>query len=388
MKTPLAWKNLTHDRKRFLMAFAGIGFAVLLMCMQLGFRNALFDSTVALIRQLNADLIITSRAQYTLVVRETFTRRRLDQAMTWTGGSVESAWPLYFETQRSLWRAHGTADAHLVRVLAFDPSEPVFLSPEVRDQSKRLGLTGQVLFDRKSKDYYGDLRTGATADLAGEEIRVAGHFDLGTDFSYDGNLMMSDRDYQLLFGRPGAAGDGLAAVDLGLLKLAPGNDLETVRDMLTRAFAEMDDVKVQTRKEFEEQELAFWRKSTPIGMVFQVGVAMGFVVGVIICYQILYSDINDHMAEFATLKAMGYPAGYFIKVVLQEAFWLSIFGFLPGVGASWLLYQALAATTGLPLELTWSLAGLVFALTVGMCVVSGCLSMRKVLAADPAELFR
>ena len=173
---------------------------------------------------------------------------------------------------------------------------------------------------------------------------------------------------------------------MGLLNVKPGISVRAdVRAHVRRLLP--DDVSVQTRQEFIDQELAFWQHSTPIGFIFGLGTVMGFIVGVVICYQILYADIDDHMAEFATLKAMGYPKSYFVSVVLQESLWLSAFGFAPGIAVAAILYGALSWSTGLLLDLTVGRVLGVLLLTLAMCMVSGCLALRRVFQADPAELF-
>ena len=131
--------------------------------------------------------------------------------------------------------------------------------------------------------------------------------------------------------------DPLSTVDLGLVVCQPGTDLVQVKDQLQTIVGK--EIKVYTRKELVEKEIRFWDKNTPIGVIFRVGMIMGFVVGILICYQVLYNDIADHMAEFATLMAMGYSRGYFIGVVVREAIYLALFGFLPGLCISWLLFQ-------------------------------------------------
>lgn len=142
-----------------------------------------------------------------------------------------------------------------------------------------------------------------------------------------------------------------------------------------------------TKPDAIAREEQFWKWSTPIGSVFLTGLIIGFVVGVIICYQIIYSDIADHMGEFATLKAMGYGNGYLIRFVLEESVYLSVLAFIPGLLISLVLYYGVGYFTGLLMELTPGLGLLVFLLTLAMCAVSGSLAMRKVLAADPADLF-
>ena len=136
-----------------------------------------------------------------------------------------------------------------------------------------------------------------------------------------------------------------------------------------------------------ERERNFWRHSTPIGYIFLVGTVIGFLVGMVICYQIINADIADHMPEFATLKAMGYRNRYFVGFVLMESVYLSLLSFVPGMLVSLGLYEALARSTGLLMILNVPRAASVLLLTLAMCIASGCLAMRKVLAADPAELF-
>jgi putative ABC transport system permease protein len=142
-----------------------------------------------------------------------------------------------------------------------------------------------------------------------------------------------------------------------------------------------------TRDQFRTEEIRFWDESTPIGTIFLAGKIIGFIVGMVICYQVIYSDIADHMAEFATLKAMGYTTRYFILLILTEAVLLAVIGFLPGSAVSAGLYSWLSGKTGLLMVMTLSGLLFVFFTTVAMCVASGMLAVRKLLSADPANLF-
>src|SRR5438105_15919755 len=128
---------------------------------------------------------------------------------------------------------------------------------------------------------------------------------------------------------------------------------------------------VLTKDEFRDQERTYWRTSTPVGFVFGLGLVMGLIVVVVICYQVLATDVADHLAEFATLKAMGYGGSYLAGVVLQQALLLALVGFVPGCLVSWLLYRVLEQATGLPLLLTIPRVGAVLGLTVLMCSLSG-----------------
>jgi putative ABC transport system permease protein len=382
-RVPLAWKNLTHDPRRLAVAVSGVGFAVLLMFMQTGFRNALFDSTVALVGALNGDLVITNALRYTVSVKETFTRRRLVQALASPG--VRSAVPLYIEGRIATWKNVASGRELPIRVLAFDPADQALLFPEVSAAGTALDRPDAVLFDSRSKPEYHPAAGHEEFELSGRKVRIVGTFSLGTDFANDGNLIVSSATYARTFKRPRAGDDGLGEVDLGLVRLADGADAEAVQEELSALLP--DDVAVFTLSEFADQEIRFWQRSTPVGYVFGFGMALGFLVGVIICYQILYADIDDHMPEYATLKAMGYPTRYFIGLVLKSSLWLSVLGFVPGLAVSWGLYVVVERLTGLLMEMTWPRGLLVLGLTAAMCTFSGCLAMRRLLAADPAELY-
>ncbi len=148
-----------------------------------------------------------------------------------------------------------------------------------------------------------------------------------------------------------------------------------------------DDVLLLTKSEFVQREVAYWSGSTPIGYVFTLGAIIGIIVGVIIVYQILFSDVQGHLAEYATLKAMGYTNGYLKGLVISESFFLSVLGFIPAMGLSVLLYNRAAEATQLPIEMTIERAVMVFVATMLMCVASGLLAIRKLDSLDPAEVF-
>ncbi len=387
-RVPLAWKNLTYDRRRLSVALSGIGFAVVLMFMQTGFKNALFDSTVQILQDLNGQLVLIAKARYALPANQTFALGRIVEAKSCEG--VKAAYPLYIERPRAVWEQPGGRGLP-IQVFACDPSEPVLLIPEVARYAEQLKRQGAVLIDEKNKSEYGPPDSHAPwnqwrgVSLSGWSIHIVGTFRLGTDFANDGNLFMSSENFAEFFSSRTASGDPLEVVDLGVIQLEKGADAEMVQRRLAARLP--DDVSVFTKAEIIARERDFWNHSTPVGYIFLVGTVIGFLVGMVICYQIINADIADHMPEFATLKAMGYRNRYFVGFVLMESVYLSLLSFLPGTLVSLALYEALARSTGLLMILNVPRAASVLLLTLGMCVASGSLAMRKVLAADPAELF-
>lgn len=410
-RVPLAWLNLTHQKRRLFAALAGVAFAVVLMFMEMGFWNALLDGIVALIETFNADLVLVNKEKYALNVAEPFTRRRLQQTLA--VASVRAAYPLYLESRYSFWKnpesdPSGQSNVWPIRVVAFDPAEPVLRIPGIEPYLQQLQLPDTAIIDVRSKKHFGRRAADIQRELARRKIRVVGTFALGTDFSIDGNLIMSDRNFAKFFPapvrRPGwqppvsaserRNGSGSAdasstpvldQVEVGLIQLHAHADCGAVQRTLQQTLP--DDVAVLTKEEYAEKERTFWQSATPVGFVFGLGLAMGFAVGVVICYQVLSSDISDHLPEFATLKAMGYSNGYLTNVVLQQALFLALLGFVPGLVISAFFYAFLEKNTGLPLRLTLARTVFVLVLTMAMCFLSGIIAVRKAQKADPAEVF-
>lgn len=391
--TPLAWKNLTHDWRRLIVAVAGIGFAVLLMFTQVGFQNALFDSQVKMIDDLQGDVFLVSRAKYTLAAEKRFPLELVNQARSVTG--VSGAYPLYTELTLSRLKSFetgGPSKAYPIRSIGFRLDDPIFNSDRINSQLTKLRLPYAALIDVRSKRDNFPFPTESDeelakvqAELADRKIVMVGTFDLGTDFAHDGNLAMSAENFAVYFPQRKQFGDPLSVVDLGLIHVADPEQVEKVRDTLDRLLD--DRVFVLTRQQFRNQEIDFWDKSTPIGIIFTAGKIIGFIVGMVICYQVIYSDIADHMSEFATLRAMGYTTGYFLRLIVTEAVLLSFIGFVPGLIASTILYAVLANSTGLLLQMTPQAILMVLVMTIAMCIASGLLAVRKLLAVDPANLF-
>ena len=385
-RVPLAWNNLTHDRRKFAVAVSGIAFAVILMFQQRGFNNALFDSAVVLVEQVAADVLIFHETRFSLAAETRFDRDVLDIAAATPG--VRAADAVYMENSAAFLQAPG-GKPRPIRVIGLDIFKPLLIdkSGQVEDLTS-LASVGTAKIDQWSKREYGfDLQTldPQVGELAGKPLSIVGNFQLGRDFANDGSLVMSEESIAHFFPYR-RWGDPLGVVDMGLVHCDdPGQAKQIAEELRVRLDGRP--VKVLTREEMISEEKKFWGKATPIGYIFLVGSIMGFVVGVIICYQILATDINDHLSEFATLKAMGYSNGYFFRLVCTESLLLSLLGFLPGWLISTVLFQLNTAFTGLQMRLDWERSLWILGLTLMMCLISGLLALRKLLTSDPAELF-
>jgi putative ABC transport system permease protein len=269
--------------------------------------------------------------------------------------------------------------------LGIDPADPVFASRQLAEQVSRLRTPDTVLADARCRSHLGRARPGETTEVSQRKVTITGEFQLGTDFLVDGTLITSDRTFFNLFPDYRAVDSQLNRVEIGLLAVENGRSMA---DVLKKLQAQLPpDVKAMTREELIGLERNYWMRQSPVGLVFNLGTVVGFIVGIVICSQILFTDLSEKMPQFATLKAIGYRNGYLRGVVLKQAFLLALFGFVPGVLGSWLLYQVIGRLSGLLMRMGTDLVAIVFVLTLVMCLLSGMVSVRKVLNADPAEVF-
>jgi putative ABC transport system permease protein len=381
-RIPLAWLLLTRQPGRLAVALAGIAFAGILMFMQLGFRDGLFDASVVIHKRFDADLVLISPRTTSSVGMAPFPGRRLVQAMA--DPQVTGITPVHWNLL--LWRNPKTRLTRSILTLGFEPGDPLFTDPGLAEKAKLLTQEGRILFDELSRPEFGPIaqmmrqEQVVETEVAGKRVRVAGLVALGASFGADGNMLVSRETFlNLMPGTPAGS------IELGLVRLARGADPLEVARRLLRLLPE--DVTILTKKGFENFEKDYWRSSTAIGFIFTLGAAMGFVVGCVIVYQILHSDVSDHLPEYATLMAMGYRLTSLLGVVAREGLLLAALGYIPAWLAGQGLYVLVRAGTRLPVTMQADRSVLVFAMIWAMCMASALMAMRKLADADPAEIF-
>jgi putative ABC transport system permease protein len=382
---PLAWLQLKREKIRLAVALAGIGFAVILMFMQLGFSDALFRSAVVMHERLNADIVLLSPQSNCLIAMKSFSDRRLYQTLKFPG--VQSVSPMYIGF--GLWKNPENRKTRQIMVLGVKPEDNAIELPGLIANAETIKKRDVLLFDEASRPEFGSIPTlmqqGKTVEteIDSQRIEVGGLFKLGSSFGADGNVIMSDLNFARLFQKRDRN-----LIDAGLIRTNPGMTPEQIDTLIAEMKKALpNDVTVLTKAGFTDFERSYWRDSTSIGFIFTLGAAMGFIVGIVVVYQILYTDVTDHLAEYATLKAMGYTNFYLLQVVFQEAFILSILGYLPGLLVCNALYDLVRNATSLPMLMTPERILQIFLLALVMCTISGAIAVRKVQEADPADIF-
>ncbi|MDX1555832.1 MAG: ABC transporter permease DevC [Xanthomonadales bacterium] len=382
MNLPIGWLQLIHRPIRLLVALLGISFAVLLIMMQLGFRSALFESAVRYHERLNYDIALFSTDSVFIVRPQPFSIRRLYQARA--DEAVRDISPVYIFP--AVWKNPWNNDRRSIAAYGFNPEDRILDTAGFDAHRSLLRQQDVVIFDARSRPEFGPVADAiadgqrVVTEVNDREIEVVGLYEMGTSFGIDGAIMTSSDNWLRLF--PERERDD---IQLGLITLHDGADPEATRDRL-RAYLPKD-VLVMTKADFVAREKDYWNSATPIGYIFACGAIMGFVVGAIIVYQILFADVSEHLNEYATLRALGYPNRFVSGIVVQQAVILGVLGFLPGLGAVAWLYEKAAGATNLPLYVTGDRSLTVFIMTLAMCAISALLAVRKVRRLDPADVF-
>jgi putative ABC transport system permease protein len=378
----LSWLQLRKERTKLLVAIAGISFADVLMFLQMGFQGALFSSAVEFHHSLNGEIVMVSSRSRALISLDRFTQRRLYQAAGVTG--VASVSPIYLDAIQ--WRNPYNKETWNIYAIGINPEHQVLNIPGVAANRQQLREPDTALFNMGSRQEFGPIAQRFEAgdsvitEINQRQVQIRGLFNLSPTFGINAYLVTSDVNFLRM--APYRQGE---LIDVGVIKLKPGVDVQAVLSELRSRLP--DDVKVMTRDDYAKAEVSFWKASTPVGYTFDLGVVIAFIVGAVIVYQILYSDVTEHLPEYATLKAMGFRDRYLLIVVFQESLILAALAFIPGVAIALGIYRITNIATMLPMAMDLGRVVFVFILTAIMSSSSAAIAVRKLQTADPADIF-
>ncbi len=377
----LAWRQLTHERAKLIAAVLGVLFACVLVFMQLGFRDALYTSIKKLPSDLQGDLFIQHKQTEALWRTIPFPRQQAWRAMAHP--DVVRVMPLY--VAQTPWKNPVTQTKRTLMVFGVEPNDAALMLVDSTVPPAALTRENTVIFDALSRPEFGPvaelLQQGPfPTEINDRRMDVLGTFKLGASFAADGNIATSEQNFMRIFPqRP------VNMIDVAVVRLKAGADVQAAKLGL-RALLD-ENVYVFDKAEIIAYEESYWKNNVPVGFIFGFGVVMGLVVGMVIVYQILFTDITNHLNEFATLKAMGYSQSYLYKVVFASSVLLAVIGFIPGLALAVGLYDMTEGVIYIPMPMPLSKIISVFAMVLVMCMLSGALAMRKMRSANPADMF-
>jgi len=296
---------------------------------------------------------------------------------------VEEAMPIYLGAID--WTQPDGSEI-IFQAFGVDPNRPQFIGEGITDPSG-LVQADTVLVDSSARGLDPEQLAMVTADepimieAMNRQLSVIGTVSIGGGFSSDGYAVVSDQTFLRMFPSRSAG-----AADHILLKLANDSDPDQVIAELKKILPS-EGLRIRTLETAMDEDVIYQSTERPTGLIFGFGTVIGIMVGIVIVYQVLSTDVAAHLREYATFKAMGYSQRFLLGVIFEEAVILAVFGFIPGLIASILLYKFLNVATSLPVNMTFSLALMVFFGTLISCALSGAIATRKLNSADPADLF-
>ncbi len=389
MRTPLSICNLLDGGWRTVLSITGIGIAILLIFMQLGFLGAVRDTAVVVYKKLDFDLVVRSPDYYYLCDGRTFPRRRLYDIASHE--SVQHIEP--FHASLGQWSFPKEKVQRGIFILGVSRSGKAFLDQQTGDQAKKLLTQRLALVDRKStkaflgkhsKTGFDQSRIGERFELNSNNCEITGLFEIGSGLAADGAVLLNEEGFARV--TPGYSKDDIT---LGLIKLKPGTTPDVAKAEIESALGITDesDVEIVTRRRVLNQEVTHWLSGTPVGFIFMAGVGVALGVGSIIVYIVLSSDVTRQLSEYATLKAMGYKNSHLARIVLEQAIMLALCGYLGALVVSLALYALVGNLANLPIQMTTFRMVLVLFASLFMCCGSGFVAIQKLRRADPADLF-
>ncbi|OLT60151.1 FtsX-like permease family protein [Moorena bouillonii] len=413
----IARKNLWADIPRFLVAQAGIMFAVSLVTIQTGLLNGFTRSTVLLIEGSEADIWVSSERMVQFELTEPLLKNQLDQAQRVKG--VERAEALLMGSGR--WRPL-KGDTSPVKLIGFDLGGTLFQPGKItRGRVKTLKEPYTVMVDQSRLPTLNVTDIGDTATVNFLPARLVGlttesqslvaspfvfaslenantyintsytsklnctvessdNLQCTTIYEKSKSLNKSDES-EIPEPTPLTLTDPITYI---MVKAKLGQDLEQLKQNLEVA---LPGTRAYTKVEMARRTRNYWQVRTGLGFVLGLGAAVGVIVGMVVVTQILYASVSDHIKEFGTLKAMGAPDRFIYSVIVEQALWMAVLGYVPGMLLCWGL-SVWVKSKGIILLITPISATGVFGITVVMCVTSGLFAIQKVTRIDPAIVFK
>lgn len=410
----IARKNLFEDIPRFLVAQAGIMFAASLVTIQIGIFHGFTRSTAQLIDDSPADIWVSAEEMVYFELTQSMPLERLVEARDIEG--VRHAEAISLSGGR--WRSPDGKIAPL-RIIGFDPDGRLFKPGEVLEGDyDAVKQPFAFMTDHTNLDSLELDGIGSTAEVNSAPATLVG-LTKGTQSIVSSTMLFTSLENAKAYSTSGLtssvfcsveAGDGLNCTttystedessrtlpEISALTIAdpithllidaePGADLEALKQRLEDT---LPDVMALTKTEMANRTRNYWRLRTGIGFILGLGAAVGMIVGMVIVGQILYSSVSDHIREYGTLKAMGASDRMIYSVIIEQALWMAVLGYIPSMLLCLGLGAWTVATQGIMILITPLTATGLFGVTVIMCVGSALFAIQKVTHVDPAIVFK
>ena len=368
-------RNLMQHPLRTCTALGGIIFAIFLVFLQLGFLHSVRTASTMLYDYFNFDLAVVATGYQFLYAPPDFDRIRLFQARSLP--EIDDVFHLNITTGR--W-SDGEGGLRSSLLLIGVDQKPHFIRNRAIHDGLQVATDRRtILLDSYSHPDFGHRTIGSEGLVNGHEAHVGGLFQLGLFFYAEGAALVDNNHFHYF------ADSDRRRVNVGLLRVRAGSDVEAIREHLDTLLP--DDVMVLTRTAFIQREQNYFVSIKPIGIIFQAGVFIALLIGVVILFQVLSADIANRMTEFATLKATGFSNLFVYGVGAFQTLFFALGALPPAILISHGTFALIAHLSHLPITLNGAMVGTVFAWMVVMGLFAALVTLQRLRRADPAVLF-
>ncbi|GAB1544180.1 hypothetical protein NUACC21_68560 [Scytonema sp. NUACC21] len=385
----IARKNLLEDIPRFLVAQAGIMFAVSLVTIQTGLQYGFARSSSQLVTQSRADIWIASRNVQHVGLTMPISYEQVTKARKVAG--VERAEGAI--VRGALWHEEESDKISAVTLVGGVPGGLLFPTSNIINGSfNDLKEPYRFIIDKTSLKSLNLKHLGEVGKINKVPAKLVG-FTEGTQSIIFGSLMFTSLESANTYLNYNTSDTGSSAksfvstdpISFILIRAKPGQNIAQLQRKLEET---IPDIRAYTREEMAEITQSYWQQRSGIGFVLGIGAVVGIVVGAVVVSQILYASVTDHIKEFGTLKAMGASNWYIYSVIIEQGLWMAIIGYIPGMAVCLGVAAWTATSQGIVILITPLSAAVVFGITALMCVSSAVFAIQKVTHVDPAVVFK
>ena len=366
-------KMLLHNRLRFVMTITGIAIAFFLAAAQIGLLVGWINTNSAIIKHAGVDIWVMAKETRTLDYGTAIPRHRIQQVSSVDGVD----WAEGMLVGWINWQ-HPEGKRITVEVIGLDSSNAGGPWSMVSGSIESVHLPETVVVDELSQDVLGVHNPGDEAEMEGKRA-VAGGFSRGVRTFTAAPFVFTSIENAIDY-IPYYRDDEISYV---LARVKPGLDVAVVRERITR---DVSDVEVLTTDEFAERSVKYWMLETGVGITVIITALLGLLVGAVIISQTLFAITQDHIANYATLLALGFHHKTLRMIVLAQSLCLGGLGILVG-SLLFLLACNASVSSPIPLETTPLVSLELIAFSLLCCIGASWFSIRAIFKLDPVMVF-
>lgn len=369
----IGWKNLVRDRSRLAISLVGVAFAVFLMLLQSGIFFGFILASSAVIDNCPADLWVVTAKTPNFESAWHFSENDVGlveglPGVEWADRMIHTFAYMKLPNGEGRW----------AQVIGFNPDTGVGGPWElVQGSLSDLKRPGTYFIDESSLPQFTGVSVGDKLENFDKKMEIVGVSRGAKTYT----------TYPILFTSYRTCQDQMPMLENEITfivaKLSPGADVDDVKERLRR----LTKFDAYTKDEFSRKTRTYWATKTGIGVGIGLTILLGFVVGLVIVGQTMYTATVEKLREYATLKTLGATNLEICFIIWTQAVLVGLGGYVIGAALAAGLKAAYSGEAVAVYFPPW-IFGVMLCAAVLMCLGASMLSIGRVLRVAPASVFR